>query len=456
MKDLGIQPRVIDLARDLTKRIPGKPPGMRAKTLVDLFDLHGSHDDSVASACDDLYLDLRACDVDADGSISPAEAGPYADLADDLYQEIQTNDREGDGLVSRKLVVSDEPAQSKPGSVLAPVKPALGDLNRRAFVLTLWSSRGARYAFEKSRPLIEAARPDAVMLHTDPIALAHGGAELNAYIRKLYPWLRVLWAIYGDSYGPDPSRIWAQCARAAEHDGVESLMVDAEASWKRAFRGSRGERVAIARRCVVSMRTAAPTLHLSLTTYDDLVNIRRPDGQGTWGGHSDFPSEGFEGDGSPTNAEASQVYVGHTLEDPSTMATALNRYERYLLSRAAAVRRGLIGAHVEPWMYVQIHGSKPAAICALAEKRRVACGWASNTRVDALGMIGVRAACELARRNQTVREFQASAGLPVNGDMGPRSLEALLPLVLGDEGPTDAESALSRAALIRAGVRVGP
>lgn len=428
MLDLGIQERTMDVLHDASKRLVSKRFTPAVQNIVTQFDLHGSHDDGLARAVDDLFLDLTALDVNEDGDLSEKEAGPDAYWLDRIYDAIRTNDRAGDVPTIVEAPKSTSPAQSKPGAG-THMRSCL-DIGRRALVLTCWSGRGARYAFDKARPAIEAIHPDAVMLHTDPYALAHGGgAELNRYILSLYPWLKILWATYGDAYGPDPSRPWAACAHEAERLGnVESLMSNCEVAWKNPKRGATlADREALAHRAVNAMRAAAPTLHLSFTTYDGLFNIRRPDGQGTWGGHGTFPTKGFLGEGSAITSYADQVYVAAsaTPETPAQYEHAVNRFGRADLSQKRGRELHAIGPQVEPWVYMQVHHSDPAAICYLAERRRVACAWAAPGRLDANGVLGLRAAAELARRNLTVTEFQKVAGLTPDGHMGPKSLAAL-------------------------------
>jgi len=428
MLDLGIQERTMETLRDASKRVTNSRFTQPLKDIVTHYDLHGSHDDGLAQRVDDLFLDLTAVDTNADGTLSAEEAGSDAYWLDRVYDAIRTNDRAGDVPLVSPQAKATSSAQSKP-SATPVVRPCL-DLGRRAIVLTCWSGRGARYAFEKARPVIEAAHVDAVMLHTDPYALAHGGGkELNAYILSLYPWLKIFWATYGDAYGPDPSRPWAACSHEAERLGnVESLMSNCEVAWKNPKRGATvADRDALAHRCVGAMRAAAPSLHLSFTTYDGLFNIRRPDGQGTWGGHSTFPTKGFLGEGSPQTAYADQVYIAASAspDKPAQYTHAVNRFGRADLSQKRGRELHAIGAQVEPWMYLQVHSSDPAAICYLAEQRRISCAWAAPGRLDANGVIGLRAAAELARRNLTVSAFQRIAGLKDDGVCGPKTLAAL-------------------------------
>lgn len=427
MIDLGVQVHVVELARQFARMAPQSAPAQFARALTLAADKGGGTDEGAADALNSLYLSLRALDRNADGVLTPDEFRD-ADLVEELYREIQQNDRK-----PGKDIPDEPPPSAKPSALAAPlvhtgtVEPAFADLGRRVSVLACWEGRGARYAVDRRRDFIDLAKPDVLLLHTDPVALARGGSELNDYVLGLFPWVRIAWAFYGDSYGPDPSRQWAGCARAAAASKVRvhTLMTDAEVSWKSPKRGDFAQRKSIARASMLAMRNAAPGLHLSFTSYDGPVSIKRPDGKGNWGGHSTFPWEGFEGEGSPIDAEASQVYVGHTLEDPATMATALNRLARYELSRAAAVKDKWIKATMEPWMYLQVHGCRTGAICALAETKRVFCGWASSM-LDPRGMDGFRMAAELARRNMTVKEFQKSEGLEVDGNAGDLARARLL------------------------------
>ena len=52
MKDLGIQVRVLDCARDLIKRAPASALAPRARELVTLFGNNGAFDPATATAAD--------------------------------------------------------------------------------------------------------------------------------------------------------------------------------------------------------------------------------------------------------------------------------------------------------------------------------------------------------------------------------------------------------------------
>ena len=427
MDDLGIQPRTIAPIRDVARLLADKPLGAAAQRVVTLYDLHGSHDDEASDALDALYQSMRALDTDHDGALSVSEVGSYADLVSEAYEAIATNDRLGDSPALPPPLPA-QPVQSKPGTASIAVRPCL-DLGRRAIVLTLWTGRGARYAYDRSRPLIDAIEPDALMLHTDPTALTSAGAKLNADIRRDYgTGMGLLWATQGDGYGPDPSRVWASCARAAERERVESLMSNCEVAFKSPKRGATvADRDALARRCLLAMRVAAPSLHLSFTTYDGLWNAPRPDGRGSWGGHSTFPRAGFLGDGTPLSAYADQVYTAAsaTATVPATYEHAVNRFGRADASLVVGRRQHQLSPVVESWIYLQGHHADAANICYLAEQRRISCAWAAPGRLDANGVIGLRAAAELARRNLTVSAFQRIAGLKDDGVCGPKTLAAL-------------------------------
>lgn len=419
MKDLGLTQPVIDAAKEFLRGLPvlKLPIGGIVQHLIDTYQKDGGFADSTADAADAVYLALRNLDRDGDGDIDDKEIEDRAAAANDLYVALQQNDSKGVQLKPSSMITT--------STTSAVVHRAFDSLKRRVVVFTCWSSRGSEYAFQKNLPMIQLCKPDALMLHTDPVALTNAGEELNARILKECPWLLLTWATYGDSYGPDPSRIWARCAAAGEHARVETLMTDAEVSWKRVFRGATvAERGAVARRAVGAMRKAAPSLHLSLTSYDGPVSIKRPDGKGNWGGHGTFPWEGFEGEGSDIDAEASQVYIAAsaTPAGGAPYEAAMNRLGRYELSRAAAVKQGWIKKSMEPWMYEQAHGASPAAFCALAEKKRVTIAWPP---ADAEGQRGLHAACMLARMNLTVEEFQHQNGLKPDGIMGEKSLAAI-------------------------------
>jgi hypothetical protein len=425
VKDLGIQSRTIDAARDFLKRAPTSVIAPRARSLITAFELHGGFHDSVAEAADDLCRRLQLLDTDSDGDLS-REHDPASQVADGLYHALLTNDCEGNDP-EPTIHASVASLLSKPSGIVQPVTPriAFASLNRRVIALTLWSSRGARYAFEQSRETITRTKPDAVVLHTDPVALTRGGAQLAADVRAAFPGLIVCWAIYGDSYGPDPSRVWAACARAAEACGVETLMVDAEVAWKTKGHGATlADRNAVARKAVRAMRLAAPTLHISHTSYDGPVSIVRPDGQGRWGGHQSYSWEGFLGDAAFVQASAYQVYIGGGKTEGDFEA-AKNRQARHEKSLRAAVKLKLVAPETESWQYLQVHNSSPAAVCYLSERRRVTCCWASPTRVSPRAVAGMQAAVFFARERMTVAEFQAAHGLTNDGDAGEKTFAAL-------------------------------
>lgn len=428
MKDLGIQPRVIDAARDFVKRAPDSSLAPHVRKLVTLATTHGLFDPVVADAADDVFVDLQEIDVDRDGNISSLES-PHSREADELYSALLENDRDGDGSLSDE-VLEQSVGFAKP-SATPHVVGFCEDIHRRVVVLTLWSSRGARYAFEKSRATIERVRPDVVLIHTDPLALANGGgAQLTRDIRAAYPWLRVGWAFYGDSYGPNPVRAWSRCARAAEASHVATLMPNCETAWKSSKRGTHVQRNVIARECMNALRANAPTRHISFTSFDGWVNV--PWKRGRWGGHEDMPVAGFLGDGSPCLSEAGQVYIGASdTGDGATYEAAVDRFARHELSRRAAVKKRLIALGVEAWTYAQAHSSRASAVCYLATRRRVTVFWAAPTRVDERGVAGMAASSQLARMlnergdSMTVKEFQARHGLDPDDKMGVETMTVL-------------------------------
>lgn len=426
MKDLGIQQRTVDAAQEFSQRAPQHPCAALARSLVLTSLQHGAFADETATAADNLYLALRRLDTDGDGNLTPVETANAED-AQKLLVALMLNDRDGDGDLEDE--VSTQPVSAKPTATPAVATPSspptFMDIGRRVVGLTIWSSRGVRYAFEKSRYAIERIRPDFVTAHGDPVAMSRAGREFDAYVKSQYAWLRTIWAGYGDSYGPNPARIWAAFARAAQ-GFADSVQPNCEVAWKSPSRGTHKQRNAIARESALAMRVAAPLMHLSFTSYDGWVSVPRPDGQGRWGGHEAMPIDGFLGNGTPINAESAQVYIGGASDGTGALYVhAVSRYARHEASRQAAIRKRLVSPAVEPWMYLQVHSSRPDAIVYLSERRRVTQGWAGPSRIDENGILGLAAARELALRGETVESFQRAAKLKVDGRCGPMTLGAL-------------------------------
>lgn len=416
MIDPGIRPQTVEAARLFLRRAPNHSIAKHARALVAVADTHGAFADPVAALADSLYDELFALDMDGDGRISTAETD-HSEECDELFQALRDNACEVD--------CGDLPASYKTS---APVAGHGFDLpnGQRAIVIALWSTRGAAWAFDKSIEMLKRVKPHGILLHTDPVALAGpAGAALTERVRATLPGIRVGWAFYGDSYGPNPSAIWRRCAAAAKRVGVDTLMPNCEVAWKNAKRGNFAARSEIAESCVRALVGAAGNTHLSFTSYDGPVNIVRPDGTGRWGGHEGLPWKAFLGAGL-IHADVPQVYIsGAAGPEGASRAQALNRFERAAKSRRAAVDRKMIAPGVEPWTYIQAHSSKPSAICALAERRRVTVAWASPSRIDERGIVGLQAAVELARRGETVASFQRSARLNADGDLGEKTIKAL-------------------------------
>lgn len=429
MKDLGIKPAIVDAVRRFLAHAPKHELAPLAVTLSDAADRQGGMSDALADACDAFYSRVIAFDADGDGEIEAHESTAHEEL-DEVLQAFRENDRDG-------YTLDTMPAASKPVAVAdQPRVRAAFDLPRRALVLTLWSSRGARYAFEQSRARIDAIKPDGVLLHTDPVALANGGgAQLTKDVRAAFPSLKIGWAIYGDSYGVDPSAVWARCARAAFASDVETLMLNCEVAWKSPKRGNLEARQALAHKAVQAVRNAAPSLHVSFTSYDGPCSILRPDKRGHWGGHGSFPWRGFLGEGTDAqgqalgvHADCPQVYLaGADTGTGASYDAAISREQRAWFSRKEAVRKGMIAPAIEHWLYLQAHSSTSSAIGYLGTQARVTCAWAFPTRADVQGVEALRALSALNRANhRSVAAFQRSDGLAPDGRMGAATVSRLL------------------------------
>jgi hypothetical protein len=428
-----IKKNIIDTARTLGTIVPESNVGKSCKKLVTSYDVDPDGFETI-KALDELFDDLRECEEEdmSDGySISSHD---YSMLLLHLivndgrsFSSFHDDDEDDDSEEKSAIHLPSGKTTARPHPLGKNVeKPRLFfDGQRFVTVLTCWSGNGVEWAFERSSKLIEESEPDAVMLHGDPVRFAEKAQYLSELVTKRFGGIRVLAATYGDSYGPNPKRVWAKCAKALEKF-VDTLMSNCERSWKSKIRGSRVvDRDQLARECVQAMRDAAPTLHLSMTSYGWPESVTRNGKPGRFGGHGEFPLKGFCGEGSPMQADCDQVYVGQKPSDPpATFARAEEYWELESRSHAAAVTKGRVAASVEPWIYVQLHGSLPEAICALGEKRRVCLGWSAPTRIDENGRLGFIALCKIHKKGLTVREFQAQAGLRVDGIVGKKTLDA--------------------------------
>lgn len=104
-----------------------------------------------------------------------------------------------------------------------------------------------------------------------------------------------------------------------------------------------------------------------------------------------------------------------------------------------AIKKGWIRANLPVWMYGQLHHVPCTQTITYASdprrppwgqdvgvSNRVFVGWAvEKDRCDLHGEMTLQALSDLARRGQTVTEFQQSVGLEPDGIMGPNTAHAL-------------------------------
>lgn len=291
--------------------------------------------------------------------------------------------------------------------------------------VTVWDAGGLLRALTpECRALLTVAQPAIVQLHSAPVGMVRDVAKAAEIVRELVPGVEIWAGIGCDGWldGKRPPRATADKllggASAAIKAGARVIVWNAEGAYKaRAADGA-----VVARTVTSELATMHPEVQQAHTAYD------HP------GYHSSYPWEAWIGPKSPVTLALPQVYAAPGGEGVLAHRGALPaREKRALASWAAAVRAGWIKPDIEPdvphdldWRpYVQLHSVRCADTVALADRYDLVALWAAPTRMDDDGRRALLAICELRRRGMTVRAFQQSAGLDVDGACGPETLASL-------------------------------
>lgn len=235
------------------------------------------------------------------------------------------------------------------------------------------------------------------------------------------------------------AKLWSAACVAGDM-GAELVAWDAEAACKIAP-STAGT---LAKETIAAVRSSHPHLVQAHTAYYVPTNHSETTSHGDPLPHG-YPWTAWCGsDG--VDVDWTQVYVAPPEPEsgPRIMASAgsmLHALKSHRASWFLAQERGWIRSNLEAWIYLQLHhvpyeqtityGSDPRTDLrspseTFGVQRYVTGGWTvAKDYCDTDGEISLKALSELARRKQTVRQFQASAGLKEDGIAGPVTLNAL-------------------------------
>lgn len=279
-------------------------------------------------------------------------------------------------------------------------------------------------------PLLRAARPDAVMLHSDPETLESRApgivnslrAELGASMPREV-WLGVAFDVaftrVQKRIAANPGRAGAElealatlrlrAARAANAVGAPTVILDPEAAWKRNAPG-------------FNAAAATDTLARFRAVYSGRIGVTSYDCPGY---HSAFPWRAWDG----CDVWAPQVYAAPAKGAPDRAShQGRSRLKLHQTMWRDAITRGWL--RDRPAIgYVQAHHVVDRETCWIANAFDEVAMWAAPTRLDADGERAAQILAALERRGfrgvDRVRAFQRSAGLVDDGLIGPATLRAL-------------------------------
>lgn len=285
---------------------------------------------------------------------------------------------------------------------------------------TLWGK------LDTALPSLVAVRPDAVILHAAPVAgLAPTVERLRAALPGVRLWLQAPANCLGlrpgaNSTDAQAAAKAARWAKAAVALGAELLSSNGEGPMRPGWRGWKPVEgvtfAALERRAtavLAAMQEAAPGLVLAWSSHDCLRSHGLP-----WGA--------ILGPRSPVRLTLPQHYPA-TKKRRVKRKEALKRYARAQREAQALAARGVIRPEFIPGgagalVYTQSYGLTTDAACALLDLGVYASTWAVPTRIDAEGLLALRADAELRRRvghePGRIARFQAGAGLVVDGICG--------------------------------------
>lgn len=278
-------------------------------------------------------------------------------------------------------------------------------------VLTVWDRA---HDDPGVRAILDRVRPQAIQVHCDATVLAtRVGERAITNLAKWYPASKLYWGVPGDSHGPDPSAVWCRGYEAAITLGIDTYMLDPEARMKTiaATLTARNAMVRVWLSKLYELRAKHqrgdyPVPRLGHTAFDTINGVTYRDKHGVphnWGGHGDYPNEGFLGRESRIDITCPQVYAAGAGDAPA--GALLTRDKRSRQSFAAAVHAGTLRDNtgtiypaLEIGVYLQLHHTPTDELVTVGRGYKTVCGWAAPTRCDERG---------LAAMEQLAREYDA-------------------------------------------------
>lgn len=283
-------------------------------------------------------------------------------------------------------------------------------------IVTLWDDTDLSAAVHSAETakFIRYAKPQAVQFHAKAETLSTQGAALTAYVRATFPEVRVEWAIAGDWHVPSvpgPVPFWASAGRAAVNEGVLGVQLNCElGGWK--------DKPDVAAAAVAHLAADVPGLEIGFTSYGSVVS-KNAEG---------MPFQAFlarwRGMQSPVSRSAQQTYFANAA-NAGNRAFGEHWIAEYAGQITLAYGRGLIGAEVEPEIYVQAYWAPCTALCQAPGNARRVYWWTIPRHFDTQGAYAVASLSELHRRGRGIVEFQQESGIKVDGLVGPDTRAAL-------------------------------
>lgn len=309
-----------------------------------------------------------------------------------------------------------------PGPCAGPVAPGL--------VVTLGDMAPVQEDLARGLPLLEAIRPDAVMLHSNP---GPEDAPTVAALRRALPGVRIWIQAPANPLVrltiPKAEARVRGWVKASLELGAEVFSLNGEGPSAPGLKGwSKGhphsaEVIAGYARAVLAAAADEASGRLALA----------------WSSHDcpqwhHLPWKELLGAGSPVALALPQVYC-----DPgrgNARATILGARGRYATAHGqqtrSAIRDDLRLGGEGCVLYAQSHHHRVSAACWLHDQAALSASWTvrhDGRLCDAEGLLALRAVAELRRQAGhapgRIARFQEAAGLTVDGLVGPKTLAAL-------------------------------
>jgi hypothetical protein len=218
-------------------------------------------------------------------------------------------------------------------------------------------------------------------------------------------------------------------AQQAVDAGALAIVWIAEAAWKSTVPQEKERLHNLIKLATSKINAAYPGLLQWHTAYDHPTY------------HGSYPWASWLAQGTPISASLPQVYAAPGGEGAMARLQGLQRREAAsLASWGQAVRRGWIApdapegspedaTDVDWHPYYQAHSVPMRDTVLSAVGRPTVCLWAYPRRADAQGILALKVLCFLHNNGfwtrQGVQAYQASAGLKVDGVVGPMTLKAM-------------------------------